>query len=126
MRAKLLNNHNGQPAVSCKSEGGKKGVRMLPMPYENYSACVEKMKQGLSVERAFPSLGPDDHEFLMTGLTPSDWYLGFIGGDEEDVAKDHEKSTRVWPLLFEHQAVLPRLRRTDSTGRGYCAQQKEN
>lgn len=30
-------------------------------------------RQGAKIQNAFPSLNPDEREFLLTGITPTEW-----------------------------------------------------
>jgi hypothetical protein len=46
---------------------------------------------GKKIQEAFPFLNPEEREFLMTGITPSEWNEIFKYGDSEDNSEDTEK-----------------------------------
>lgn len=40
---------------------------------EQYNEGVKKYKEGALIQDAFPFLSPDEREFLLTGITSSEW-----------------------------------------------------
>lgn len=38
-----------------------------------FDACFAKWEKGELIQKAFPMLNADEREFLMTGMTSSDW-----------------------------------------------------
>jgi len=38
-----------------------------------FDACFAKWEKGELIQKAFPMLNADEREFLMTGMTNSDW-----------------------------------------------------
>jgi len=38
-----------------------------------FDACFAKWEDGELIQNAFPMLNADEREFLMTGMTSSDW-----------------------------------------------------
>jgi hypothetical protein len=45
----------------------------LPLTAEQFEAAFVRWKKGELVQNAFPTLTPDQREFLMTGYTKEDW-----------------------------------------------------
>ena len=46
---------------------------ILDFPYFQIKNSMEEWQNGSLVQVAFPYLSPDEREFLITGLTPSEW-----------------------------------------------------
>lgn len=57
---------------------GKTTTRNLPI----CQGQLDEYANGALIQDAFPNLGPDDREFIMTGITKEEWDQMF--GDEED------------------------------------------
>jgi len=45
----------------------------IPMPIMAFSAAIHDWRSGVLVQDAFPTLNPDQREFIMTGLLPDQW-----------------------------------------------------
>lgn len=88
VRAQLLTNHQGFAVVSARNARGRVHVRILPMGYESYLMGVEAVKRGAMIQDAFHTLSHTDREFLMTGLTPVNWYEIFKGSAEAEDVQD--------------------------------------
>lgn len=41
-------------------------------------------EQGMNAQDAFPYLGPNEREILITGICPKCWDNMFVGGDEDE------------------------------------------
>jgi len=87
-RAQLLNNYNGNPAVSAKNFSGQIHIRILPLPYDDFIVASKEYVRGAMIQEAFPDLSPADRDFLITGGTPADWFLTFAGDEEGDPEED--------------------------------------
>ena len=48
---------------------GNINTMSLPITEEQYNAW----EQGTLVQNAMPHLSPDEREFVMTGITPTEW-----------------------------------------------------
>lgn len=57
---------------------GKANVIDLPVTEEQ----LERWEGGELIQNVFPNLTPDQREFLMTGITPTEWDAKF-GEDDE-------------------------------------------
>ncbi len=58
---------------------GKHNVMALPITFEDYQRW--ERGEGL-IQDIFPSLSPDQREFLMTGIMPDSWDA-FLGTEDE-------------------------------------------
>ena len=56
---------------------GTEHIRPIPMSRQEYAECLERWQAGLLIQQAFPTLSPDDREFIMTGVTPEEWDAAF-------------------------------------------------
>ena len=56
---------------------GNINTMSLPITEEQYNAW----EQGTLVQDAMPHLSPDEREFVMTGITPTEWAETF--GEEQ-------------------------------------------
>jgi hypothetical protein len=54
----------------------------IPMHVADAVEALSQWQNGDLIQDAFPSLCPEDREFIMTGLTPMEWDEHM--GDEED------------------------------------------
>ena len=61
---------------------GKRNVMELPITQEEFQAGCERRQQGELIQHAFPTLTPDQREFLLSGSTPQEWDAMMI--DSED------------------------------------------
>jgi hypothetical protein len=52
---------------------GKTHSRFLPIRSEQ----LERWRNGVTVQDAFPQLSADEREFLLTGITPEEWDAAF-------------------------------------------------
>lgn len=52
---------------------GKLNSMTLPLTEEQYQeGCFRHMSGGL-IQNCFPTLNPDQREFILTGITPEEW-----------------------------------------------------
>lgn len=59
------------------------GKRMVvKCKYVDYIKGYQRYKEGRLIQDAFPTLQPDEREFLQSGITPDEWKELF--GQEED------------------------------------------
>ena len=49
----------------------------LNLPYASFLSGLEKWHKGVLIQNAFPMLSADEREFIMTGITPSEWNAAF-------------------------------------------------
>jgi len=56
--------------------------RVLPVEYNAFIKALGVWVHGAMIQNAFPMLGADDREFLMTGITPEEWAEMFGEGDD--------------------------------------------
>ena len=61
---------------------GKTNTMELDISQEQLDRWVSVDKQLIQV--AFPNLSSSEREFLMTGITPTEWNATFGDGDEDD------------------------------------------
>ena len=74
---------NGEVEVTATSMlSGDSHTMTLDVSGRTFQVCLNEWTKGATVQRAFPMLGPNEREFLMTGMTPLEWEAAF-GGDEE-------------------------------------------
>jgi len=52
---------------------GKRNVMELPITQEEFQAGCERRQKGELIQHAFPTLTPDQREFLLSGSTPEEW-----------------------------------------------------
>ena len=58
--------------------------RLNTMDIDVTQAQIDKWKAGTLIQFAMPNLTPDEREFIMTGITPSEWGATFGEDVEED------------------------------------------
>ena len=58
---------------------GRLNTLDIPIEEEEYT---DYLMGGVSIQRMFPHLTPDEREFIMTGITADSWAETF--GDESD------------------------------------------
>ena len=65
-----------------------------------------------TVQDIFPSLPPEQREFLMTGITPEEWKRTFGTGDEEEKEEDVETDSEQSQLenVLDVNGLLYRLK----------------
>ena len=60
----------------------------IPLEIVEYTKGLHKWESGAYIQDAFPSLSPEQREFIKTGITPEEWdYLldrADTGADELD------------------------------------------
>jgi hypothetical protein len=59
---------------------GNKHTLELPLTPEQAEDGLYKLKDGAYIQDAFPTLTPDQREFIRTGITAEEWET--LGGDE--------------------------------------------
>lgn len=59
---------------------GKVNSMDIPMSEREYMVSFMNWENGQLIQDAFPTLNPDQREFIKTGITPEDWSNTF--GDE--------------------------------------------
>lgn len=52
---------------------GKRNVMELPLTQEEFQTGCNLRQQGELIQHAFPTLTPDQREFLLSGSTPQEW-----------------------------------------------------
>ena len=63
-------------------DGRQKTMVMPRLTVEQFEVRMQWwMEKGMNIQDAFPMLGDDEREFLLTGLTPEEWDDLF--GEEE-------------------------------------------
>lgn len=45
----------------------------LPLTLESFQAGYDRMRSGIVIQEAFPTLSPQDREFILSGITPQRW-----------------------------------------------------
>jgi hypothetical protein len=62
---------------------GRKHTRIIPLDEMRFDLGIIAWFEGALIQDAFPTLSPDDREFIATGITPDEWnaVLG-IGTDD--------------------------------------------
>ena len=56
----------------------------FPMNIKIFEVCLEKRKNGMMVQQAFPRLNADFREFLISGIVPGKWDELFGEGPEHE------------------------------------------
>lgn len=65
----ILELHSGMEVTKKSSLSGKSNTMVLDFTMPQYMAW----KGGAMAQDAFPQLDADGREFLMTGITPTEW-----------------------------------------------------
>ena len=52
---------------------GRRHVRTLPIEETQYVVGLFAWMAGALIQNAFPTLSPEDREFIKTGITPDEW-----------------------------------------------------
>ncbi|WP_018622873.1 hypothetical protein [Spirosoma luteum] len=52
---------------------GKTYRHELPLTLESFQQSYERMRSGVVIQDAFPTLAPQDREFILSGITPQRW-----------------------------------------------------
>lgn len=61
---------------------GKKSI-VMPIPIEEISQCWYNWQmKGMHIQEAFPNMIPEYREFILTGITPTEW---------DEIFKDEEE-----------------------------------
>ena len=45
----------------------------LPLRLESFQESYDRMRSGVVIQEAFPTLSPQDREFILSGITPQRW-----------------------------------------------------
>jgi hypothetical protein len=45
----------------------------LPLTHREYDRGIAKWEAGALIQNAFPTLNPDEREFIKTGILPATW-----------------------------------------------------
>ena len=61
---------------------GKRNVMELPITQEEFQTGCNLRQQGELIQNAFPTLTPDQREFLLSGSTPEEWNAMFADSEE--------------------------------------------
>jgi hypothetical protein len=56
---------------------GETSGMIIPLGWRAFHNRYAKWKEGALIQEAFPELNPEQREFLMTGITPSEWEEAF-------------------------------------------------
>ena len=62
--------------------------RLNTMDINVTQAQFDKWKAGALIQNAMPNLTPDEREFIMTGITPTEWAATFGEEVEEDNTRE--------------------------------------
>ena len=54
----------------------------IPLTKEEYYDGLAKHRSGALIQNAFPTLNADQREFILTGITPTEWAETF--GEKEE------------------------------------------
>ncbi len=46
---------------------------VMPISHDLFNAQYANWQRGALIQDAFPSLNPDEREFIKTGITPEEW-----------------------------------------------------
>jgi hypothetical protein len=67
---------DGQDATLVTAESvllGNIHKMSIPLPMEDFESAYRRFEAGEHVQNAFPTLNPDEREFILTGMTPEEW-----------------------------------------------------
>jgi hypothetical protein len=53
----------------------------LPISEKEFLLGIEEMERGAMIQDAFPQLSSEHREFILTGITPDEWYEAFKDGN---------------------------------------------
>ena len=56
---------------------GETSGMIIPLGWMAFHNRYAKWKEGALIQDAFPECSPEQREFLMTGITPSEWEEAF-------------------------------------------------
>lgn len=91
----------GNTAVFIRTRAGKEMA--IQCTSEQYLAGLEKYKAGAMIQDAFPFLSADEREFLISGMTPTEFDAMFrepvatsfsVAGENFDVPDDTKTDPR--------------------------------
>jgi len=62
---------------------GKTNSMHIAMPMEAFEQAYKRFEEKDHIQHAFPSLSPEEREFILTGVTAEEWDTMFKEEDDE-------------------------------------------